>query len=53
MISNGAELNQSAIAVCRSDFVRDLNIFKHEIGHNFGLPHAGRIIPPADIQVSF
>ena len=37
---------------CRADFVPDLNIFKHEIGHNLGLPHSGRIVPPSDVQVS-
>lgn len=36
---------------CRADFVDDLNIFKHEIGHNFRLPHASRVVSPTNVQV--
>lgn len=37
--------------LCRNDGARGVFIFKHEIGHNFGFGHSGRIIPPAEEQV--
>ncbi|WIA36026.1 hypothetical protein OEZ86_007387 [Tetradesmus obliquus] len=35
----------------RNDGARGVFIFKHEIGHNFGFGHSGRIIPPAEEQL--